>query len=92
MIKNRNYLEDKILHCSLLLYIILSTLLYKIYPQEVKVFKNCVSNKNHSHVTVQQLHSNKHWYCILKKKKPVAKAKVLKFVFWEYKTPHTTYL
>lgn len=33
MIKNRNYLEDKILHCSLLLYIILSVLLYKIYPQ-----------------------------------------------------------
>ena len=68
MIKNRNYLEDKILHCSLLLHIILSVLLYKIHPQEVKVFKNSVSNKNHSHVTVQQPHSNKHWYCILEKK------------------------
>ena len=91
MIKNRNYLEDKILHSSLLLYIILSILLYKIYPQEVKVFKNkCYQIK----ITAMLLFSNSIQINIgiAFSKKPVAKAKVLKFVFWEYKTPHTTYL
>lgn len=85
--KDRNYLENKVLHRSY----ILNVLLYKIYPQEVKVCEISVSNKNHSYVTVQQLHSNKHQYCILKKKKngkkkkqPVTEAKAFKFAFWVY--------
>lgn len=35
------------------------------YPQKV-IFKISISNKNYSYVTVQQLHSNKHWYFVLK--------------------------
>lgn len=62
---DRNYLENKVLHRSY----ILSVLLYKIYPQVVEICEISVSNKNHSYVTVQQLHSNKHQYCILKNKK-----------------------
>lgn len=35
------------------------------YPQKV-IFKISISNKDYSDVTVQQLHSNKHGYFILK--------------------------
>lgn len=53
--KNRNYLEDEILHCTVN---VLGVLLYKIYPQKVKISKINVPKKNYSFVTVQ-LHSNK---------------------------------
>lgn len=59
------------------------------YPQKV-IFKTSVSNKNYSYVTVQQLHSNKHWNFILKK--IVAEAKALNFAFWCVKqTPPSAY-
>lgn len=60
------------------------------YPQKA-IFKISVSNKNYSYVTVQQLHSNKHWYFILKEI-IVAETKALNFAFWCVKqTPPSAY-
>lgn len=78
--KNRNYLDKK--YFPAIYWYILNVLLNQPYPQ-VKCFQTSVSNtKKHCYVIVQQLHSNKLQYWILKKiNKNAAKANTNKFAF-----------